>query len=164
MWGSFDSSVGGIVGQAEPGATYNFENVDVACRLDVYNDCTASYDYYNYRMCGMLIGRLEETTTIDGANYPDTSKYTINCNNVTVTYGEWANYHYCEPTPGLNGGRGMRVEPGYAYGGLPADFDHSQCVDNHMNLIAFDQIFGGDQIGVKGLKTYEGVTVNYNNK
>ena len=164
LWGSFDSSIGGIVGQAEPGATYNFENVDVACRLDIYNDCTASYDYYNYRMCGMLIGRLEETTTIDGANYPDTSKYTINCNNVTVTYGEWANYHYCEPTPGLNGGRGMRVEPGYAYGGLPADFDHSQCVDNHMNLIAFDQIFGGDQIGVKGLKTYEGVTVIYNNK
>lgn len=163
LWGSFDSSIGGIVGQAEPGATYNFENVDVACRLDVYNDCTASYDYYNYRMCGMLIGRLEETTTIDGANYPDTSKYTINCNNVTVTYGEWANYHYCEPTPGLNGGRGMRVEPGYAYGGLPADFDHSQCVDNHMNLIAFDQIFGGDQIGVKGLKTYDGVTVTYNN-
>ena len=164
LWGSFDSSVGGIVGQAEPGATYNFENVDIACRLDVYNDCTASYDYYNYRMCGMIIGRLEETTTIDGSNYPDTSKYNITCTNVTVTYGEWANYHYCEPTPGLNGGRGMRVEPGYAYGGLPADFDHSQCVDNHMNLIPFDQIFGGDQIGVKGLKTYDGVKVVYNNK
>ena len=164
LWGSFDSSIGGIVGQAEPGATYNFENVNVACRLDVYNDCTASYDYYNYRMCGMLIGRLEETTTIEGINYPDTSKYNITCNNVTVTYGDWANYHYCEPTPGLNGGRGMRVEPGYAYDGLPADYDHSQCVDNHMNLIPFDQIFGGDQIAVKGLKTYDGVTVDYNNK
>ena len=164
LWGSFDSSIGGIVGQGEPGATYNFENVNIACRIDAYNDCTASYDYYNYRMCGMIIGRLEETTTIDGANYPDTSKYNIICKNVTVTYGDWANYHYCEPTPGLNGGRGMRVESGYSYSGLPADYDHSQCVDNHMNLIPFDQIFGGEQLGVKGLSAYNGVTVNYNNK
>lgn len=164
LWGSFDSSIGGIVGQAEPGATYDFENIDIACRIDAYNDCTASYDYYNYRMCGMIIGRLEETTTINGSNYPDTTKYNINCNNVNVTYGTWANYHYCEPTPGLNGGRGMRVEAGYAYDGLPADFDHSQCVDNHMSLIPFDQIFGGDQLGVKGLKTYDGVKVIYNNK
>ncbi len=164
LWGSFDSSIGGVVGQGEPGATYNFENVDIACRIDAYNDCTASYDYYNYRMCGMIIGRLAKTTTIDGVNYPDVTQYTINCDDVTVTYGDWANYHYCEPTPGLNGGRGMRVEPGYAYDGLPADFDHSQCVDNHMNLIPFDQIFGGDQLGVKGLKSYNGVNVIYNNK
>lgn len=164
LWGSFDSSIGGIVGKAEPGATYNFENVDIACRIDAYNDCTASNDHYNYRMCGMIIGRLEETTTIDGSNYPDTSKYNINCEDVTVTYGEWANYHYCEPTPGLNGGRGMRVEAGYAYDGLPADFDHTQCVDNHMNRIPFDQIFGGDQYAVKGLKTYDGVTVIYQEK
>ena len=33
-----------------------------------------------------------------------------------------------------------------------------------MNLIPFDQIFGGNQIAVKGLKTYDGVTVIYNNK
>ncbi len=164
LWGSFDSSIGGIVGQGEPGATYNFENVDIACRLDVYNDCTASYDYYNYRMCGMIIGRLAKTTTIDGSNYPDMSQYNITCNDVTVTYGDWANYHYCEPTPGHNGGRGMRVESGYSYDGLPADYDHSQCVTHHMNLIPFDQIFGGDQLGVKGLKTYDGVTVIYNNK
>ena len=163
LWGSFDSSIGGIVGQAEPGATYNFEDVDIACRLDAYNDCTASYDYYNYRMCGMIMGRLEETTTIDGKNYPDTSKYTITCNNVNVYYGDWADYHYCEPTPGLNGGRGMRVEPGYSYDGLPADYDHSQCVDNHMNLIPFDQIFGGAQLDVKGLKEYTGVNVVYAN-
>ncbi len=164
LWGSFDSSIGGVVGQAEPGATYVFENVDVACRLDAYNDCTASYDYYNYRMCGMLIGRLEETTTIDGSNYPDTSKYNISCTDVTVTYGDWANYHYCDPTPGLNNGRGMRVEPGFTYGGLPADYDHSTCTTHCNELIVFDQIFGGDQLGVKGLKAYEGVTVVYNNK
>lgn len=163
LWGSFDSSIGGIVGQGEPGATYNFENVDIACRIDAYNDCTASYDYYNYRMCGMIIGRLEETTTIDGSNYPDTSKYNITCSNVTVTYGDWMNYHYCDPTPGYNNGRGMRVEPGYSYGGLPADYDHSQCTTHHNELIPFDQIFGGAQYGVKGLKTYDGVTIVYPN-
>ena len=161
LWGSFDSSIGGMVGQGEPGATYNFENVEINCRIDAYNDCTASYDYYNYRMCGMIIGRLEKTTTIDGANYPDTSKYNINCSNVTVNYGDWMNYHYCDPTPGHNNGRGMRVEPGYAYGGLPADYDHSTCTQHCNELIPFDQIFGGAQYGVKGLKTYEGVTVNY---
>ena len=161
LWGSFDSSIGGIVGQAEPGATYNFENVTINCRIDAYNDCTASYDYYNYRMCGMIIGRCEETTTIDGKNYPDLSKYNLSFNNVVVNYGDWMNYHYCEPTPGHNGGRGMRVEPGYAYDGLPADYDHSQCVDSHMNWLPFNQLIGGDQIAVKGLPAVEGVTVNY---
>ena len=166
LWGSFDSSIGGIVGQAEPGATYTFDTVDIACRLDAYNDCTASYDYYNYRMCGMIMGRLEKTTTIGGINYPDTSKYTITCNDVNVYYGDWADYHYCEPTPAdMNNGRGMRVESGYQYGGLPADYDHSQCVAAalHMNLIPFDQIFGGDQYAVKGLKAYIGVNVVYAN-
>ncbi len=160
LWGSFDSSIGGIVGQGEPGATYNFENVDIACRIDAYNDCTASYDYYNYRMCGMIIGRLEETTSIDGANYPDVSKYNINCNDVTVTYGDWANYHYCRAT----GERAARVEAGYSYGGVAADYDHSKCTAHHMELIEFDQIFGGDQYAVKGLKSYDGVNVIYNNK
>ena len=161
LWGSFDSSIGGIVGQAEPGATYNFENVEINCRIDAYNDCTASYDYYNYRMCGMIIGRCEETTTINGVNYPDLSKYNFSFDNVVVNYGTWMNYHYCEPTPGHNGGRGMRIEPGYAYGGLTEDFDHTQCVDNHYNCIPFDQLIGGDQIGVKGLREVDGVTVNY---
>ncbi len=160
LWGSFDSSIGGIVGQGEPGATYNFENVNIACRIDAYNDCTASYDYYNYRMCGMIIGRLAKTTTIDGVNYPDTSKYNINCSNVTVTYGDWANYHYCRAA----GARAMRVEPGYAYDGVAADYDHSVCTVHHEELIAFDQIFGGDQYAVKGLKSYDGVNVIYNNK
>lgn len=161
LWGSFDSSIGGIVGQAEPGATYNFENVEINCRIDAYNDCTASYDYYLYRMCGMIVGRCEETTTINGSNYPDLSKYNMSFKNVVVNYGTWMNYHYCEPTPGHNNGRGMRVEPGHEYGGLPADFDHSQCTTNHYACIPFDQLIGGAQIGVRGLREVEGVTVNY---
>ncbi len=157
LWGSFDSSIGGIVGQAEPGATYIFENVEVNCRIDAYNDCTASYDYYNYRMCGMLIGRLAQTTTIDGVNYPDTSKYNIQCTNVTVNYGDWMNYHYCRAA----GARAIRVEAGYSFDGIAADYDHSVCTVHHMECIPFDQIFGGAQYAVKGLKAYNGVTVNY---
>ena len=162
LWGSFDSTIGGVLAEAEPGATYNFENVEVNCRIDAFNDCTASYDYYLYRMCGMVVGRCQETTTIDGRNYPDLSKYNFSFNNVVVNYGDWMNYHYCEPTPSdMNGGRGMRVEPGYSYSGLPADYDHSQCVDNHMNWIPFDQLVGGAQLAVRGLREVEGVTVNY---
>ena len=37
LWGSFDSSVGGIVGQAEPGATYDFEDVEIIIIIVVSN-------------------------------------------------------------------------------------------------------------------------------
>ena len=157
LWGSFDSSIGGVVGQAEPGATYNFENVTINCRIDAYNDCTASYDYYNYRMCGMVIGRCEETTTIDGRNYPDLSKYNLTFNNVVVNYGDWMNYHYCRK----EGERAARVEPGYAYGGIAADRDHTTDNLHCMEWIPFDQLVGGDQYAVKGLREVEGITVNY---
>lgn len=161
LWGSFDSSVGGIVGQAEPApSTYSFENVYIACRLDVFNDCTASYDYYNYRMCGMIMGRLAQTTTIEGSNYPDLSKYNITCNNVTVVYGDWANYRYCR----AEDERAKRVEDGFAYTGIAEDYDHSRCNLHCKEVIAFDQIFGGAQFGVKGIKSYQGVNVIYNNK
>ena len=161
LWGSFDSSIGGIMGQLNSAGSASFKNVTVSCRIDAYNDCTASYDYYNYRMCGMLIGQLTKTTEIDGSTYPDVAAYNIKFDNVTVNYGTWMNYHYCEPTPGLNGGRGMRVEAGFTYDGLPADFDHTQCVDNHYNCIPFDQLFGGTQTACKGVKAWDGVTVNY---
>ena len=156
LWGSFDSSIGGIVGQAEPGATYNFENVTINCRIDAYNDCTASYDYYNYRMCGMIIGRCEETTTINGTNYPDLSKYNLTFNNVVVNYGDWMNYHYCRRT----GERAVRVEAGYSYDGAEGR-DHSGDNLHCMECIPFDQLIGGDQYAVKGLREVAGVTVNY---
>lgn len=159
LWGSFDSSVGGVVGQGEPGATYEFENVNIACRLDVYNDVTASYQYYLYRMSGMIIGRLQKTTTIDGANYPDMSQYNITCKNVTVTFGDWMNYHYCY---GFNGSRYTRVEPGYAYSGLDVTAEgHDETCTDHMLCLPFTALFGGDQYGVRGITEYEGVTVIY---
>ena len=161
LWGSFDQSCGGIVGQAEPGATYNFENVTISCRLDVFNDVTASWQYYLYRMCGMIIGRCEETTTINGVNYPDLSKYNMTFNNVVVNYGDWMNYHYCHGPYGMKDNAG-RVEPGIAYGGLDINAtDHNGTCTEHMQLIPFDQLIGGDQIGVRGLREVNGVTVNY---
>lgn len=159
LWGSFDSSVGGVVGQAEAGAAYNFENVEISCRLDVYNDVTASYQYYIYRMSGMIIGRCAETITIDERNYPDLSKYTITCTNVTVNYGDWMNYHYCY---GFNGSRYTRVEAGYAYGGLDINAaDHAESCTDHLLCLPFDGLFGGDQYGVNPIREYAGVTVNY---
>ncbi len=152
LWGSFDSSIGGIVGQAEPGATYNFENVEIKCRIDAYNDCTASYKYGNYRMCGMIIGRCNETAEINGENYPDLSKYNLSFKDVTVTYGDWMNYHYCT----LADGSIKRAEAGYAYDGIT---DHSTCQDEVCR--PFDQLIGGDQMGVKGLPAVDGVTVEY---
>ncbi len=152
LWGSFDTSIGGIMGQLNSAGSASFKDVTVSCRIDAYNDCTASYDYYNYRMCGMLIGQMTKTTAVDGRTYPDVAAYGITFENVTVNYGKWMNYHYCEPTPGLNGGRGIRVEAGFTYDGLPADFDHTQCVDNHYNCIPFNQLFGGTQTACKGVK------------
>ena len=46
LWGSFDSSIGGVMGQLNSGGSASFKNVIVSCRIDAYNDCTASYDYY----------------------------------------------------------------------------------------------------------------------
>ncbi len=159
LWGSFDSSIGGVVGQGEPGATYDFNDVNVACRLDTYNDVTASYQYYLYRMTGMIIGRLAKTTTIDGANYPDMSQYNITCENVTVTYGDWMNYHYCY---GFNGARYTRVESGFTYGGLDVNADdHADKCTDHLLYLPFDGLFGGDQYGVRPIKEYMGVTVVY---
>ena len=59
------------------------------------------------------------------------------------------------------GARGVRVEPGYAYGGIAADRDHSNDTVHCMECMPFDQLIGGDQYGVKGLPAVDGVTVNY---
>ena len=151
LWGSFDSSIGGIVGQATTGATYNFENVEINCRLDAYNDVTSSYKWGSYRMCGMLIGRVNEVTkTGDNTYIPDPEAAGITCNNVVVNYGDWMNYHYYN---------NKRVEPGYSYDGVEVS------PDIETDLIPFNQIFGGPQsnqrTGYYGLAGYDGVTVNY---
>jgi|GEM_PF-856950 len=175
LWGDFDCSLGGIVGGKWGEATLTFTNCDVACELNAYNDVTSSYQWYAYRRAGMLIGNSEETAKVGDTTYA-TATY-LTAENCTVTYGDWANYHYCE-FAGTNWPY-VRVEAGYscsAYSnpryGHPTDANGNEVVDDnhvhndgedHFIECTFDQLFGGGQ-GVYGTATHDGVTVIYNNK
>lgn len=166
LWGTYDVRLGGIVGLVHRGNdnenNVTFKDITVSCKLDAINDVAANYQYWLYRYCGMLIGH------VDGVNgVADPTGY-VTCENVTVNYGDWVNYHYCELESlgaGSYNGPGeykyTRVEAGTGTDGI--DINNCQHTENesHNVLIVFDQLFGGGQ-GVKGLKTYDGVTVNYN--
>ena len=179
QWGDFNNSNGGIIGGAGSSGTYYFEDCDVACVLDVYNDVTSAYLWYTYRNSGMLIGNTNHTQDIDGTVYAVAPNVT--CKNVTVTYGSWANYHYCEFSSASY--PWCRVEAGEstsAYGNARVseykDANGNVVVDDnhvhnegeaHNELIVFDQLFGGpsgDRYCTYGNPSHEGVTVIYNNK
>jgi len=149
LWGSFDSSVGGLIGSANSNSTFLIEDVTLNCRVDAYNDLTAAYKYYAYRMCGMIVGRVYTTKDDNGTTRPDPAASNITCKNVVVNYGDWMNYHYCMQ-------HHQRVEAGYTYGG----HNTSNCTGT-ISCYPFDQIFGGGQYGVYGLRAYDGVKVNY---
>ncbi|MBQ2912567.1 MAG: hypothetical protein IJE52_02610 [Bacteroidales bacterium] len=168
LWNSYDTTLGGIIGTLENGSTVNMENVNVSCMLDAYNDVCSNYQWGAYRRSGMLIGNLKQTQNINGTNYPNPAAAGVTCNNVTVTYGDWMNYHYCEFKSNGHGSyddentwKCSRVE-GSDWG--TDTIDTTQCnhesFESHNMLMAFDQLFGGGQ-GVYGLKVYNGVTVNY---
>ncbi len=175
LWGDFDCSLGGIVGGKWGDATLTFEDCDVACELNTYNDVTSSYQWYAYRRAGMLIGNSEETVTAEGRTSATASYLTAT--NCTVTYGDWANYTYCE-FAGTSWPY-VRVQAGNACGqsapysnpryGVATDANGNKAVDdNHVHndgedhniLLVFDQLFGGGQ-GVYGTATHPGVTVIY---
>ena len=150
---------GGKWGSAE----LTFEDCDVKVVIDGFNDACSNYQYYNYRLCGMLIGMSEEVT--DGTA---TASY-LTAKNCTVTYGDWANYTYCESESYGKGSyaaadewKFKRVQEGYATEGVDPNHTHDTD-ESHEELFVFDQLFGGDK-GVRGGKTHEGVTVIYNNK
>ena len=176
QWGDFNNANGGIIGGAGKSGTYYFEDCDVACVLDAFNDVTSAYEWYAYRNCGMLIGNTGRTEVIDGTTYAAADNVTtVNC---TVTYGDWANYHYCQFN--AMGYPWVRVEEGYsthAYGNARYDYatdaNGNEVKDeNHVHndgeghnlLLVFDQLFGGSQGGVYGTASHDGVTVIYNNK
>ena len=127
----------------------------------------------------MLIGRVCSDTTPGSrvAVVPEG----VTCENVTVIYNDWANYHYCEFAG--TGYPYVRVEEGVsvdAYSnvryGHPTDAAGNTVVDDnhvhndgedHMLLLVFDQLFGGDgnaRYANYGVSEYDGVTVIYNNK
>ena len=96
LWGSYDVSCGGILGQYYPnsGCGIRFENCHVAAIMDVNNDVCANYQYYWYRYSGMLIGTVRANKTEGGYTVADTTG--ITAEDCTYTMGDWNEYWYCE--------------------------------------------------------------------
>lgn len=181
LWGDFDAPVGGVIGAYwdDAGKTYvNMDGVTVACRLDVYNDVTSTYQWYAYRRAGMLIGNTDHSEKNEnGTNIASTKINGIEhltCSNVTVYYGEWADYHYCEFNKANPNWPWVRVEPGENCSGYsnprwgrPFDSTTGQPVtdsvhehgegEGHLEPIPFHQLYGGGQ-GVYGAEKHENVS------
>ncbi len=181
QWGDFNNANGGLIGGIDPDSDIYLKDCDVACVIDAYNDVTSAYEWYSYRNCGMLIGDTGQKDDPDGNNVGDAIAPNLTCENVTVTYGNWANYHYCEF--GSSSYPFCRVEAGEstgAYGnarvGEYFDANGNKVVDEnhvhndgekHNELIVFDQLYGGetgDRYCTYGTATHDGVKVIYNNK
>lgn len=191
LWGDFDAPVGGVIGAYWDDAgvtTVDMKKVTVACRLDVYNDVTSTYQWYAYRRAGMLIGNTDRSEkNANGTNIASTkingTEY-LTCSNVTVYYGAWADYHYCEFNKANPNWPWVRVEPGENCSGYsnprwgrPIDSTTGQPVtdsvhehgegEGHLQAIPFHQLYGGGQ-GVYGKEIHDGVsegiyTVTYMN-
>ena len=178
QWGDFANSNGGVIGGASATAKIYMKDCNVACQIDAVNDVVSAYQYYAYRCCGMLIGNTNNTQDINGTTYAAAPQLT--CENVTVTYGDWMNYHYCEFAG--TGFPYVRVEPGVSVDayvniryGHPTDANGNTVVDdNHVHndgedhhlCLPFDQLLGGGPNGngrnpVYGLASFDGVTVIY---
>ena len=162
LWDSHGQNAGGIAGGVSGTGTYTIEDCNIACVMDVINDVTSNYKWWIYRVSGMIIGNTN-TTEAQYNTVVTATATNVTCKNVTVTYGDWMNYHYCEGY--WNRGWG-RVESSDYVGGI----DHTQCNhpdgESHYVCIPFDQLFGGSSNGdghypVRGLDEFEGVTVNY---
>ena len=175
QWGDFDNSIGGVIGGAGGSAKILMKDCTVACRIDAYNDVTSTYQWYAYRRAGMLIGNSGKTTTTESGSTVAIAPQ-LTCENVTVIYGDWANYTYCEfagtswPYVRVQAGVSNSAYSNPRYG-HPTDANGNVVEnDNHVHndgedhfiLCQFDQLYGGGQ-GVYGTATHEGVTVVYNN-
>lgn len=179
QWGDFGNASGGIIGGAGKNGTYYMKDCTVACRIDAVNDVVSAYQWYCYRNCGMLIGKTGHTATEDAVT--SAAAPNLTCENVTVIYGEWANYTYCEfagtgyPYVRVQAGTSVDAYVNVRYG-HPTDANGNEVVDdNHVHnegedhhvLIAFDQLYGGGadhRYCQYGVAAHEGVTVVYNNK
>lgn len=181
QWGEFNNANGGVIGGVSTSAAILMKDCTVACRIDGFNDVTSAYEWYSYRRSGMLIGDSGQKDDPDGDNVGYAIAPNLTCENVTVIYGDWANYHYCK----FNAMRypWVRVEAGTSTGaysnpryGHPTDANGNEVVDEnhthndgeaHNELIVFDQLYGGatgDRYCTYGTATHDGVTVIYNNK
>jgi len=181
QWGDFNNANGGVIGGASTSADILMKNCTVACRIDAFNDVTSAYEWYSYRRSGMLIGDSGQVDDPNGDNVGNAIAPNLTCENVTVIYGDWANYHYCQFN--AMGYPWVRVEAGTSTGaysnpryGHPTDANGNEVVDEnhthndgekHNELIVFDQLYGGetgDRYCTYGTATHAGVNVIYNNK
>ena len=172
LWDSYDTPVGGLIGGVGNSSGYtmsvDIEDVTIACKLDVYNDVGANYQWGAYRRAGMIIGNIRNTQDIGGTTYPNPAAENVTCKNVTVIYGDWMNYHYCEFKSNGHGSyddeytwKCTRVEASdWGSGGIDTDNCTHESFESHNMCLPVDQLFGGGQ-GVYGLAEYPGVTVNY---
>ena len=176
QWGDFNNANGGLIGGSSASATIYLQDCDVACRLDAHNDVVSAYEWYTYRSTGMLIGNTKHTATDEAVTNAAAPNVTaVNC---TVTYGDWAHYHYCQFSnmnyPWVRAEGGLSVDPysNVRYG-HPNDANGNKVVDaNHVHaegdahheVIVLDQLFGGltgDRYATYGEPAHEGVTVIY---
>ena len=181
QWGDFNNANGGVIGGASTSATIKLKDCTIACRIDAFNDVTSAYEWYSYRRSGMIIGDTGSIDDPDGDNVGNATAPQLECENVTVIYGDWANYHYCQFKN--MGYPWVRVEAGTSTGvysnpryGHPTDANGNEVVDDnhvhndgekHNELIVFDQLYGGEsghRYCTYGTATHPGVTVIYNNK
>ncbi len=178
QWGDFGNCTGGVIGGAGSSAKILIKDSTIACRIDAVNDIVSAYQWYCYRNCGMLIGQTVNDKT-QGSRPAVAPQLT--CENVTVIYGEWANYTYCEfagtgyPYVRVQAGVSVDAYSNVRYG-HPTDANgntvvddnhvHNESEDHHL-LLVFDQLYGGsgnDRYCNYGVATHPGVTVIYNNK
>lgn len=174
QWGDFNNACGGIIGGASASSEIVMEDCIVECCIDTHNDVVSAYQWYTYRRAGMLIG--DTNNTVDDKNVTNASAPQLTCKNVTVVYGEWSYYHYCEfagtgyPYVRCEGGVSCDPYSNIRYG-HPTDSSGNKVVDDnhthndgedHMILIAFNQLYGGpsgDRYATYGGQTHDGVTI-----
>ena len=176
LWGDFDAPVGGVIGARWDDVGANpqivMSNVDVGCRLDVYNDITSAYQWHAYRRAGMLIGNTDLTDPENA--HKAYAKSFLKCENVKVYYGDWVNYTYCEfsnyneryPWVRTQAGENCTAfsnprwgVPNDAEGNRVTDMNHVHADGNECNVLRqFSQLYGGGQ-GVYGQDKHDGVEV-----
>ena len=176
LWGDFDALCGGVIGgrwDDDNTTKVVMKNVEVRCRMDVYNDITSAYQWHAYRRAGMLIGN---TDLPYGENRLAQAPF-LTCTDVDVYYGDWVNYTYCEFAnhnpryPWVRTQVGENCDafsnprwgvPNDANGKYVTDMNHAHQEGDECNVLRqFAQLYGGGQ-GVYGQHTHPGVTAkNY---
>ena len=131
LWDSHGQNAGGIAGGVSAESKITIEDCNIACVLDVINDVTSNYKWYIYRVSGMIIGNTNTTETKYNEVVTATAT-NVTCKNVTVTYGDWMNYHYCQEYG--NRGWGRVEESDYVGFGIPNEHTHSDGKQHYVCL------------------------------